>query len=315
MKRREFITNTALLSSGITFGSILKQNFSMNPDIYKFEIGKFKCTILRDLMFSYKASDYFINADNSTLKNYIKEYNFDPENIKSPFIALLIETQSKKILIDTGSGYSENPITFRGKTIPLKGNLSKLLNETNIDKRSITDVIITHFHPDHIGGVFSDKELNYPNAKFHIHEKEWNYWNSSKSDNENPLFKIFVENNIKPLSNRNLSLIKGNENEFDSGITSILSEGHTPGQISINLNSEGESLLYTSDAFLHPIHIEELDWKTNYDNNHEKSKRTREKLLSIAKTNDSIINSFHFDFPGLGIAEKKSIKWKWNAIK
>lgn len=313
MKRRKFILNTALISSGMTLGSIPKINLFMNPNIYKFEIGQFRCTILKDLMFAYKASDYFINVNDNLLKEYIKEYNFNPENIESPFIALLIETNTKKILIDTGSGYSENPITFRGKTIPLKGNLLKLLDEIDVSRESITDVIITHCHPDHIGGIFSDNELNYPNAKFHIHEKEWNYWTSFKSDNENPLFKIFVENNIKQLSNQNLSLIKGDDNEIESGITSILSEGHTPGQISIDLSSEGKSLLYTSDAFLHPIHIKELNWRTNYDNNHEQAKRTREKLLSISKANNSMINSFHFDFPGLGYAEKKGNKWNWTA--
>jgi len=187
----------------------------------------------------------------------------------------------------------------------------RLLNQIGINKESITDVIITHFHPDHIGGIFSDKELNYPNAKFHVHENEWNYWTSSKSDNENPLFKVFVEKNIQPLSNYNLSLIKGDEFDIESGITSIISEGHTPGQVALNLSSEGDSLLYTSDAFLHPIHIEELNWRTNYDNDHELAKRTREKLLSIAHSNNSMINSFHFDFPGLGFAKKKNNKWKW----
>ena len=311
MNRRKFFENTFIASAGISIGLIPRISFTMNPDVYQFKIGKAKCIILRDLMFSYKASDYFINAEESKLKEYVDTYRFNPEKIESPFIALLIEIDDKRILIDTGSGYSDSPITFRGRTFPLKGRLLSLLEESGISNNSITDVIITHFHPDHIGGIITDEIPNFPNARFHLHEKEWEYWTTAKSVNENPLFKLFVDNNIKPLSDLDLNLIRNDESEIISGITSIIAPGHTPGQIAVDLRSQGESLLYTSDAFLHPIHIEELNWKTNYDKDHKVAKKTRKKLLRIAQSENSIINSFHFDFPGLGFAEKKNNKWKW----
>jgi hypothetical protein len=69
--------------------------------------------------------------------------------------------------------------------------------------------------------------------------------------------------------------------------------------------------LYISDAFLHPLHIERLDWQTNYDLDHEKAKSSRIKLLELAHKERMLINAFHFDFPGLGRVEKHNNRWTW----
>jgi glyoxylase-like metal-dependent hydrolase (beta-lactamase superfamily II) len=290
-------------------------NNNMYQDKHKLKVGEFDCTIFRDLMFKYKAKDYFINADNEELDKSLEEYKINPENIPSPFIAVLLQNKDKKILIDTGSGYSEKPITFRGNTFPLRGKLNQLLEEEGVNREEITDVIITHFHPDHIGGVISDKDvLNFPNAKFHIQEEEWEYWHTSKSDNQIPLFKFFIEKNITPLSSQNLNLIKGDFNEIISGIKTIKLEGHTPGQIGLIINEgKGENqLLYISDSFLHPLHIEQINWQTNYDLDHDKAKQSRIKVLELAYKENMLINGFHFDFPGLGRVDKLKNNWKWN---
>ncbi|WP_235299712.1 MBL fold metallo-hydrolase [Portibacter marinus] len=312
MKKRDFLKNCLLTTAPLAIGVLNKLPLEMlNSDIHKLTIGNANCTIYKDLLFNYKATDYFINAEPNELESYLTKYNINPDQINSPFIAMLIELDDRKILIDTGSGYSNTPISFRGRTFPLKGQLLSLLSQSEVDNESITDVIITHFHPDHIGGIYSDGKLNYPNAKFHVHQKEWDYWNTNKSINENPLFQLFVEKNIKPLSNENLSFVKQDEYEIIPGITSIIASGHTPGQIAILIKSGDESILYTSDSFLHPIHIEKLNWRTNYDNDHKKARSTREKLLNISITENALINSFHFDFPGLGIAEQNESNWKW----
>ena len=269
----------------------------MNENIHKLKIGKFQCTIFKDLMFKYLANDYFINADKSELDSYLNKYRIEQESIPSPYIAMLLQDGKRNILIDSGIGFSEKPIVFKGKEFILKGQLSNLLKENGIDKNKITDVIITHFHPDHIGGVCTSKgDLNYPNAKFHFHQKEWDFWHSSKSDNQPPLFKFFIEQNITPLMNGNVNLVRDDFQEILEGIKSVNAEGHTEGQIALVIGDVDEQLLYISDAFLHPIHMERLDWQTNFDADHKKAKSTRIKLLELAHSNGMRINAFHFDF-------------------
>ena len=321
MQRRKFIQNSATLMSTLPLlhsgqFNIFKNNFFMDTEVVKINVGKIRCTIFRDLMFTYQAKDFFINANQQELNQSLSNYLINPNNIPSPFVAMLLQQNDKNILIDTGIGFFEEPMIFRDKSYPFKGRLHQLLLQENIKKEDITDVIITHFHPDHIGGIYdSAGKLNFPNAQFHIHEQEWNFWHSSQADEQPALFKHFIEINITPLKNLNLQLFTGDYKELLPGITAVNTEGHTPGQIALIIHSDKENLLYISDAFLHPLHIERLDWQTNYDFDHEQAKQSRIKLLELAYKENMLVNAFHFNFPGLGHVEKRGVNWGWNYIR
>jgi glyoxylase-like metal-dependent hydrolase (beta-lactamase superfamily II) len=291
---------------------LLGSLFDSHEEIVKINIGKINCTFFRDTMFKYLAKDYFINANPDELNQSLAKYNITPDNIPSPFIALLLQTNERKILIDTGIGFMEKPLIFRGNSYMFKGKLSGLLQQQGIKKEDITDVIISHFHPDHIGGIFNEQQINFPNARFHLPEEEWAYWHSAKSEGQPALFRFFIEKNITSLQEGNLRLFKGDFVELVPGVTAVKAEGHTPGQIGLIVHSQKDHLLYISDAFLHPLHIERLDWQTNYDWDHKKAKQTRIKLIDLAHKENMLVNAFHFDFPGLGRIEKKSANWTWN---
>ncbi|HEV8285185.1 MAG TPA: MBL fold metallo-hydrolase [Chitinophagaceae bacterium] len=317
MQRREFLRSNSILFGALPFihaerFNIFKTRF-FTDDVVKIKIGKLECTVFRDYMFKYLAKDFFMNAKEEELNQSLNKYHITADNIPSPFIAVLVQHDDKKILIDTGVGFSEKPIIVRGNSILFKGRLHQLLQQENIKKEDITDVIITHFHPDHIGGIFSeDDKLNFPNARFHMHEHEWGYWHSTQSDNQPAQFKYFIEKNITKLKERNLQLIKNDFVDMLPGITAVKADGHTPGQIALIIHSEKKHLLYISDSFLHPLHIERLNWQTNYDLDHEKAKQSRVKLLELAYKENMLVNAFHFDFPCLGRIDKHDNGWIWN---
>ncbi|MEP7374911.1 MAG: MBL fold metallo-hydrolase [Chitinophagaceae bacterium] len=317
MERRKFLTSSSALIAGFPLiqsnpFNIFNSPFLLEDEVVKIKIGKINCTIFRDLMFKYLAKDFFLNASPEDLNQSLNKYHITPDNIPSPFIALLLHYDDKKILVDTGVGFLEKPLAFRGNSYVFKGRLQQLLQQENIKKEDITDVIITHFHPDHIGGIFSeDGKLNFPNAKFHTHEDEWNYWHSSPSDNQPALFKYFIEKNITLLKTLNLHLSEGDFVDLLPGITAIKAGGHTPGQMALDIHNDNEHLLYISDSFLHPLHIERLDWQTNYDWDHEKAKQSRIKLLELAYRDNMLVNAFHFDFPGLGRIDRFENNWIW----
>lgn len=315
MKRRQFIKNNAKILAAIPLMSFqpIPILLNMDPEIYKCKIGDFECTIFKDFLFKYLAKDFFINADKTELNESLLKYNVSPDHIPSPFIVMLLQEGNRKILIDSGIGFSKDPIIFRDKEYVWKGQLNHLLKKENVDPNEITDVIITHFHPDHIGGVFSsENQLIFPNATFHMHQNEWNYWHSSLSDNQPPLFKYFIEKNISPLKNKNIHLINHDYQILGKDIISVNAEGHTEGQIALIIGNKNDHLLYISDAFLHPLHIEKLNWQTNYDLDQKKAKNTRLKLLDLAYKGNMRINAFHFDFPGIGKVQQKNSNWSWN---
>jgi len=280
----------------------------------EFNIGKIKCTVFRDYDFQYQAKDFFVNANERELDSALKSYHVSADNIPSPFIAILLQINQRKILIDTGVGFADKVVNVRGASVLFKGQLSNLLAENNINKNEITDVIITHFHPDHIGGIYTGTNFNFPNARFHMHEDEWSYWHSSRSEAQPAQFKTYIQNNITKLKDGNLNLIKGDFVNISDGVTTVKCDGHTPGQISVIIHSGRENLLYISDAFLHPLHIEKIDWHTNYDLDHQIAKASRIKLFELANKEDMLVNAFHFDFPGLGRIDKLKDKWMWNEV-
>ena len=320
MQRRKFLQTSSLLGVlpllQTDAFNLFNKPYFMNDEVVTITVGKITCTLFRDLMFKYLAKDFFINASQEELNQSLVKYHLQPDNIPSPFIAMLLQYDDKKILVDTGIGFLEEALVFRGNSFVFKGRMHQLLQQENIKKEAITDLIITHFHPDHIGGIFNhDGTLNFPNAKFHMHEEEWDFWHSPQSDNQPALFKYFIEKNITPLRNGHLHLFKGDSVDLVPGIRAVKAGGHTPGQIAVNVHAGSDHLLYISDAFLHPLHIERTDWQTNYDWDQQKAKKSRIKLAELAHKDNMLVNAFHFDFPGLGRIEKNSNNWTWNYTK
>ncbi|NND06066.1 MAG: MBL fold metallo-hydrolase [Saprospiraceae bacterium] len=285
-------------------------------NIHSFSVGAFTCILFRDLLFEYQAEHYFLDVEESLIAQSLKTFQQSPTLIKSPFVSLLLQNGEQSILIDTGVGFNKRPLVFQGREVDFCGKLFRIFNEMDLDSNSITHVVLTHFHPDHIGGICDEHgNIQFPNAQFIAHTDEWDFWNGSEAETLPPLFNQFITDNILPLSGANLHLMSEKEAQILPGIHAIQIPGHTPGQIALRIESQGEKLLFISDAWLHPLHIEHLDWRTSYDMYHEEAKQSRIKLLELAYAEDMLVQSFHFDFPGLGRVDRTTGGWNWISEK
>ena len=294
------------------FGEPLK---FFETEISRLKIGRCEVSILRDLIMSYSSEDFFLNVKPEELDPALRRYNVNPADMPSPFVVLLLQYDDRKVLIDTGIGFAEKPVMVGEHPLEKKGRLQHLLASENIKKEDITDVILSHFHPDHIGGIFNvDKTLVFPNARYHAPKEEWDFWHSSKADNQSPFFKFFIADQVTPLKDKDLNLFTGDYAEILPGVFAVQAFGHTPGHVAVDINFEKEHLLYASDAFIHPLHIENLHWQTKYDNDHTGARKSREKILDLAYRENMLVNAFHFDFPGLGKVEKEGKNWRWKKV-
>ncbi|MBK8503991.1 MAG: MBL fold metallo-hydrolase [Saprospiraceae bacterium] len=281
-------------------------------ETHQFTLGAFKCTIIRDMMFTYQGEHYFSNVDPSEVSSALEQYNQTPEKIPSPFVSMLIELGDQKILIDTGIGYMTQPMEFQGNSIQFKGRTIEHLQALSLTPDKISHLIITHCHPDHIGGVCDENaQPFFHNAKHMIHQDEYKFWTTSKADYVPELFKYFIVQNIHPLKDVHMYLLTSPEDEVIPGITLLKVPGHTEGQVAVRIESQGEKLLFISDIWLHPLHIEHLDWQTTYDPDHQLAKKSRIQMLELAYKENMLVQSFHFDFPGLGHIDKSSKVWHW----
>ena len=140
MQRRKFLQSGTTLMDGLPLlhfnqFNIFNKTFFMDDEIVTIKIGKITCTIFRDLMFKYLTKDFFINAKQAELDQSINKYHIAADNIPSPFIAVLLQQDDKKILIDTGIGFLEEPLIFRGESYIFKGRLQQLLQQQNIKRK------------------------------------------------------------------------------------------------------------------------------------------------------------------------------------
>jgi glyoxylase-like metal-dependent hydrolase (beta-lactamase superfamily II) len=185
----------------------------------------------------------------------------------------------------------------------------------------IDTVILTHGHPDHIGGnTDAEGKPAFRNARYVMWKDEWEFWMS-----EPDLAQLKVEEDIKQLmlmlARRNLPPIEGQlelverEKEILPGIQAIAAPGHTPGHMVLAISSDSERLLYASDAILYPIHIERPDWYAAFDLEPEQAVTTRQQLIERVTAEKALMIACHFPFPGLGHVIQKGEGWQWQPVE
>ncbi|MHA7776244.1 MBL fold metallo-hydrolase [Roseibium sp. M-1] len=201
-------------------------------------LGDLTITALSDGYLDIPAA-YFSNLSSAELEKVTPAARFGANT-------WLIETGSRKVLVDAGSG------TWLRERFPASGTLDWQDEAKAADRAAVTDIIVTHMHADHIGGLSHAGESLFPNAEIHFQATEWNFWTDAGlpdavPEDKRPLIRL-IQSLAKPVADQ-IRLYEG-ETDLGSGITLLPAPGHTPGHQVVHLGSGKGELLLIADAIV-----------------------------------------------------------------
>ncbi|NPA66976.1 MAG: MBL fold metallo-hydrolase [Chlorobi bacterium] len=214
-----------------------------------------------------------------------KKYPADENNLANwAMRCLLVETNDKKILIDTGMGDKQDEKFFSHYYPNGNDTLEKSLNKNGFSFEDITDVILTHLHFDHVGGAVKyDKNKKlvpaFPNAVYHISKSQWNL---AKNPNKREKASYLPENFI-PLEEHNCLNLIENETELYPGIEIKIFDGHTAGQIIPYITYENKKIAFGGDLLPSVAHIP-MPWIMGYDTRPLITLKDKERFFEDALT-------------------------------
>jgi glyoxylase-like metal-dependent hydrolase (beta-lactamase superfamily II) len=250
------------------------------PEARRFQLGRLALVSLRDAVYvaPNDGQTFGVDAGPAAVSEVLKAAGLPTDRITLAVDALLIRTGNRVILLDTGLGPK------------VHGALIASLAKAGVAPGEITDVLITHSHGDHIGGLTTQSgALAFPAATIRLSVKEWAFLRGQAG----------AAALVKTLQPRVQTFEPGQP--IAPGVTPIAIEGHTPGHVGYEIVSDGTRLLDIGDvAHSAVVSLARPDWRMGFDEDAAAGRTSRLATLRRLADSHELIFAAHFPFPGLG---------------
>jgi len=236
--------------------------------------------------------------------------NFADEDgrLRAVVQAFLVKSSGKNILVDTCCGH--------GKTrtdVPEWGNLRiGFVQESyrlGVKKTDIDYVVCTHLHFDHVGGNTISKDgkwvPTFANAEYIFVREEYEYWEGGPEGEIDDDRAAFVDS-VEPVMTAGLGRLVEEDYRLDDNVRLVPTKGHTPGHVSVAIESGGEKAVITGDALHHPCQVAHPEWSTEADWDKDLAVASRKKMLEGVAGGGVLLIGSHFADPAAGyVVESK----------
>lgn len=229
------------------------------------------------------------------------------QTIKAQVNVALVKIGDALLLVDTGGG---------NDFMPGLGKLSDRLSEAGIKPEQITHVLFTHAHADHLWGTIDPltDDSMFERAKHVMVAAERDYWVRPGVEADMPeafrAMAVGTQRRLKTIAGRLEPERTGAE--VIPGVTLIDTSGHTPGHVSVRIESAGQHLVIGGDALSSSqVSFTYPDWRWAPDMDSDRAVSTRRKLLEMLATDRTLLLGYHLPWPGLGRVEKNGTAFRY----
>ncbi|MGX1786994.1 MBL fold metallo-hydrolase [Bosea sp. NPDC055332] len=280
------------------------------PSRYAVQIGDIEVLVISDGVLPLPTKMLGHNAEAAERASWLNEMFLPQEAFDWSLNVALARSGDQTILIDAGLGLDPD------LNLPRAGQLVKRLEAAGVDLGSVTDIVLTHMHMDHIGGLLVDgvKDRLRPDLRIHVAAAEVKFWEAPDfthavmppgfPDALRSAAKRFVEqygNNLR---------LYDQEQEVAPGVVAQRTGGHTPGHAVVRLASKGERLTFAGDAVF-AVGFDHPDWHNGFEHDPEEAARVRVRLLTELAKNGEQLVATHLPFPSVGRVAVDGDTFRW----
>jgi glyoxylase-like metal-dependent hydrolase (beta-lactamase superfamily II) len=278
------------------------------PGWYRLMLGSFEVTALSDGTVGL-AVDQILHAPAGRVTEGLKR-NFQQSPLETSVNAWLINTGSRLVLVDAGAG------SLFGPTL---GKLAAQIRAAGYQPEHVDDVLITHLHPDHVGGIAADGQRVFPNATVHVDKADADYSLSEARAEAAPKeMKGFFQGataSLMPYVTAGRFAPFERDGEIVPGIRAIAAHGHTAGHTVYAVESQGQRLVLIGDlVHVASVQLASPEVTIAFDTDEPQAARTRARVFAELARDGSLVAVTHFSFPGVGRLRQVGKGWQWLPI-
>lgn len=255
------------------------------------------------------------NADPETFERHLSwlqpDFVTEDGRILLSIHALLIRSRDTNILVDTclGEGFDFGVFPDAGSAF-MDG-----LRSAGVDRHEIDIVLCTHLHYDHIGWNTmlegGRRVPTFPNARYLFGRTEYEYWTALDETD----FPTTLAECVQPILDAGLASFVESDHRITDEVALMPSPGHTPGHVSVAIESQGEEAFITGDAVVHPVQWAEVEWgNAEVDHDIAEATRVRRALRDRYGESDALVIGTHFAPPTAGHVRKGRDGWWFEGL-
>jgi glyoxylase-like metal-dependent hydrolase (beta-lactamase superfamily II) len=280
------------------------------PSRYALRVGDIEVLVVSDGVLRLPTAMLAHNADPAVRGAWLDDMFLPPDAFDWSLNVVMARSGGQTMLIDAGLGLDPD------LNLPRAGQMIRRLESAGIDLESVTDVVLTHMHMDHVGGLLVDgvKRRLRPDLRIHVAAAEVKFWESPDFSHVSmPTgFPDALRATAKRFATEYRSQLRlfDEEHEVAPGVVVRRTGGHTPGHSVVRMASGGDRLTFAGDAVF-AVGFEHPDWHNGFEHDPDEAARVRLRLLKeLAATGEQLVAT-HLPFPSVGRVAVDGEAFRW----